>query len=194
MNTSPDHVGSDATSQTLALCKHRWEQLGLPADDIDEMLDELRAHLDDAAADGREPAQVLGPRPEEFIREWALARSPRWQRQARRAGMSLVVAVVLLLLAHLLQRTTSVEITPGFLIYVTGICALELFWRPKGRPLTFPRYLLASAVLLVPVLALHTVFPDALFRVPLWLTGAMAALTAAAAVIAIRRDRAGQRR
>jgi hypothetical protein len=174
--------------RVLAFCKHRWEIAGLAPADIEDMMDELRVHLADAATRGRKPEDVLGPNLENFTREWARARTPWGQRWLRLTVYALAVLWGYLLFTHLLRTTTEVDIGPGFLLYTIGLIALNLVWRPRGRPLTFPRLLLASAVLLVPTLALDVLLNEmVLVRLPLWITGPAAVI---AGIAAWRIDRA----
>jgi hypothetical protein len=181
------------TERVLAICRHRWESAGLARADIDDMLAELSSHLAAAAERGRAPEDVLGPDLEKVARDWAQARAPRRQRWPRLTVYALAALSVYLLVTHLWQTTTEVDITPGFLLYVVGMIGINLWWRPRGRPVTFQRVLLVSAILLVPLVLVDALlWPDTvLFRVPLWITAPAAV---ASFVAAWSLDRRGGRR
>jgi hypothetical protein len=187
VNATPERaradLPADAESGTeaervLAFCKSRWENAGLGSADVADMLDELRTHLADAAARGRTPADVLGPDMEEFARSWASARVSRGERWLRLAMYSIGMSLALLLLAHLLRTTMAVPVTPGFLVFLVGLPAINLVWRPKGGALTFGRVFVASLFLLIPTAVLDgwLLRDTVLFRVPLWITIAAAVI------------------
>ncbi|WP_250443171.1 DUF1048 domain-containing protein [Actinotalea sp. C106] len=53
-----------------------WSKRDLTTAERYERLDELREHLERAAAEGRSPEEVLGPDPVAFAAEWDAARRP----------------------------------------------------------------------------------------------------------------------
>lgn len=199
MNTAPDRPQTDpaaTTERVLAVCKHRWETRGVAPADIDDMLDELRTHLVDAAAHGRTAAEVVGSDVDDFARGWARARAPRRSRWLRVAGQVFFVVVMLTLLQHLISRTTAMAITPGRVLYLVGLLTIMLSWRPRNEVLSFRRLFLASAIIAVPAIVLDEVLlPDVvLVQLPLWVTGSLAALAIAGTWWDTRRNAARRRR
>ncbi|MEJ8667641.1 hypothetical protein WKI71_00900 [Streptomyces sp. MS1.AVA.1] len=62
--------------QVLAVCRSNWEYRGIDDGSVREMLDELSAHLEDAAAAGRTPQDVVGDDVKEFAASWARPELP----------------------------------------------------------------------------------------------------------------------
>lgn len=193
-NDSLPSTDDRATRQALAACKHIWEVSGIDPVDIDDMLDELHSHLADAAVRGRSTEDVVGPDVVAFARDWAKAhtrRSRRWLRLAIDAVGALALVALLL---HLLLTTTRLPVRPGALLAIVLLLGIQLGWRStKGGP-PFRVFLVASAVAVVPALVVHRLLPDTvLFRLPLWITGPVAAVALAVAYRDTRRRSARRR-
>lgn len=89
--------------RVLAACVRRWRDAGVPEPVVADMAAELRAHLEEATVDGKEPETVVGPDVSRFAEDWASARGapsgPRRRDSATWASigailMSIVVVAV----------------------------------------------------------------------------------------------------
>ena len=61
------------TDQIIDRCRSSWLKSGIDADSVDEMTGELRSHLDEARAAGKDLETVTGTDIEDFAAEWASA-------------------------------------------------------------------------------------------------------------------------
>ncbi|WP_240138942.1 hypothetical protein [Streptomyces sp. MUM 178J] len=158
----------------LDRCRSEWLFRDLPEAEVDDMVAELRDHLDDASGAGRPPAAVVGEDLNAFASAWAAER--RAERPRRRTPRQLALhaysgAAALLLGHHLVGWSARVEVVPGSVAAIGLFAALMSctpYWRallhwPLGRwmALCFGFSALLLALFLVggaPVL----------FSVPLW--------------------------
>ncbi|MFE5976714.1 hypothetical protein ACFQ64_31635 [Streptomyces sp. NPDC056460] len=154
----------------LAVCRSNWEYRGLDDATVREMLAELAAHLEDAAAAGRTPRDVVGRDVTAFAASWARARMPLHRRALRMAAMVPFVAGGLLLVSHLLHRTTVVDIDPGRLAFWAAIGVVTVVLELRRGTLGFARGWIVALVVGLPVLVLtqRLVGEETLFLVPLW--------------------------
>ncbi|MER5300482.1 hypothetical protein ABT039_13595 [Streptomyces lasiicapitis] len=156
-------------ARVLAVCRSNWEYRGIDDASMREMLAELSAHLDEAAAAGRSARDVVGADVKAFAASWARARAPLHQRVLRMAALVPFVLGGLLLFTHLLDRTLTLSVEPPriafYVVILAGSAALEIRRGFLG---------LGGAVLMGLVgaaLALLTAWlagDDTLFRLPLW--------------------------
>ncbi|QDQ13644.1 hypothetical protein [Streptomyces spectabilis] len=173
--TGPD-VGPDTAPGTgltrervLAVCRSNWEYRGIDDASMREMLDELSGHLEEAAAAGRTPQDVVGTDVKAFAAAWARARTPLPLRVLRMAALIPFVVGSLLLLTHLLDRTLTLAIeAPRIAFY--GVLAIgAVTWGMRRGNLGFRRWmLLGVAALPVAELTDWLIGDDPLFRLPLW--------------------------
>lgn len=96
-------------------CRREWKRLGVPDSLAEEMASELEADLDEAAAEGVAPSEILGESDSRrFATDWAAARGlvPDQARPPRRRTWWIVAAaaVVVLLIGGL---TTLALVTTG---------------------------------------------------------------------------------
>ncbi|MBT2441999.1 hypothetical protein J7E93_18185 [Streptomyces sp. ISL-36] len=158
--------------RVLAVCRSNWEYRGIDDTSVREMLDELTAHLEDAAAAGRSPKDVVGEDVTAFAASWARARMPLHRRVLRMTAMVSFMAGVLLLFSHLTRWTTGVEVTPGRLAFWLGIAVATVVLELRRGSLGLGKGWLVALVVGLPVALLtETLLGDEpLFRVPLWAT------------------------
>ncbi|QGZ47471.1 hypothetical protein GPZ77_02845 [Streptomyces sp. QHH-9511] len=158
--------------RVLAVCRSNWEYRGIDEASVREMLDELTAHLEDAAAAGRSPRDVVGDDVPAFAASWARARVPLSRRLVRMAAMVSFVAGVLLLLSHLTRWTLGVGVTPGRLAFWLGIAVVTVALELRRGSLGLGKGWLVGLVVGVPAaLATERLLGDEpLFLVPLWAT------------------------
>ncbi|HYN94764.1 MAG TPA: hypothetical protein VES42_13025 [Pilimelia sp.] len=190
-----DLPGDDpAVERVLRICKANWEYRGVDPVLVEDMLTELRAHLADARADSREPAQVVGTDPRAFARTWAAAREPRGRRLARLATDGLAAVGLLLPAYHLLAWTTVLSLTSSRLIYLAVVAAVVVAVELRRGGLgLFQTWLLGGVVGIPVVLLVNLVLPErTIVSVPLWLSAALG-LVALAYVIRLSRRLAAVR-
>lgn len=187
------------TSQTRerieSICRTQWELRGVDPVSVVEMLDELRTHLDAAAADGKTPTDVVGDDVQAFAAAWAVARESRarrWRRLVLDVGSMLV-----LLLGYLHLRTWSAEVRVLLAVAIAvGVGALVIAVAELRRgPLGFwlwqaPIALAVVGGIVLDRLVLHGAV---LVTVPLWVTAPLALLASARAVRDVRRSTAARR-
>lgn len=183
-NTSDDGARTNrgqTPEQALAACKHYWEVSGVSPADIDDMLAELRTHLDAAVASGRRVDDVVGADVAGFAGAWAQARVPRRQRWARLAADAAGALTLVALFGHLVRRTTELPVGLGHLLWPVTMLIVLIAWRSaRGAP-RFPKVFLVSALIAVPLtVAFDALFGvRVLFRLPLWVTASLGILVAA---------------
>jgi len=107
------------SAEFVAACRREWKRLGVPLHVAVEMADELRADLDEAAADGVPADELVGGDPRAFAASWAAARGVvparrAWFRPtlfafATVAAAGLAIAGTVLLAT----RSTSRSATPS---------------------------------------------------------------------------------
>ncbi|MFF0273259.1 MULTISPECIES: hypothetical protein [unclassified Streptomyces] len=175
----------------LAVCRSNWEYRGLDDAAVREMLAELRAHLEDAEAAGRTPEDVVGQDVRAFAASWARARTPLRPRLLRMAALVPLVVGVLLLLSHLVHRTTVVDIDAGRLAFWLSIGAATVVLELRRGSLGFGKGWLVALAVGLPVLFLtqRLVGEETLFLLPLWAT-VLLTLPGLAYLVAERRRRA----
>jgi len=115
--------------QVIDRCRSFWLSSGVETDGVQDMTAELRSHLEDTLAAGRDLETVTGPNIEEFADEWASAsQGPRHQAYA--AQEDLVPPPV--------TSTASPPATWGLwlgtLAIVAGVAAVAVF-APKDDTL-----------------------------------------------------------
>ncbi|RST10418.1 hypothetical protein E2C00_02215 [Streptomyces sp. WAC05374] len=158
--------------RVLAVCRANWAYRGIDDVSVREMLAELSAHLDDASAAGRRPQDVVGHDIRAFAASWARARQPLRRRAARLAAVVPFVVGVLMLLSHLLWRTTSLPVTAGRLALLVAVAAVTVTVELRRGALGLGKSWLVAAVVGLPAaLAADLLAGDEpLFPMPLWVT------------------------
>ncbi|MFJ5136549.1 hypothetical protein [Streptomyces sp. NPDC088707] len=154
----------------LAVCRSNWEYRGVDDASVREMLAELTAHLEDAAAAGRTPQDVVGRDVKAFAASWARARMPLHRRALRMAATVPFVVGGLLLVSHLIHRTTVVDVDAGRLAFWLSIGVVTVVLELRRGTLGFGRGWIVALVVGLPVLFLtqKLVGEETLFPVPLW--------------------------
>ncbi|MGW6915386.1 hypothetical protein ACWGB8_16445 [Kitasatospora sp. NPDC054939] len=156
--------------KVLAACRSNWEYRGIDEASIREMLDELGAHLEDAAAAGRTPQDVVGQNVRTFAASWARARTPLPRRALRTAAMVSFMLGTLLLLTHLIRRTTEVNVTAQQVAFYAVIATVTVVWELRRGNLGLRRSWGVALLAGLPAIALtHYLAGDRpLLTVPLW--------------------------
>lgn len=176
----------------LAVCRSNWEYRGIDDPTVREMLAELAAHLEDAAAAGRTPRNVVGEDVRAFAASWARARMPLSRRLPRMAAMILFLAGVLLLISHLIRWSPTVEITVGRLVFWLSIATVTVVLELRRGALGLGKGWLVALVVGLPAMLIteRLTGDEPLFLLPLWAT-ALLALPGLA--YAVTETRAGKR-
>ncbi|MFJ4095079.1 hypothetical protein ACIPYS_26120 [Kitasatospora sp. NPDC089913] len=158
------------TERVLAACRSNWEYRGIDEASVREMLDELEAHLQDAAAAGRSAQDVVGKDVRTFAAAWARARAPLSRRVLRMAGSVSYVLGVLLLFAHLIGRSTELDVTADRIVYWAVLAAVTVFWQLRRGRLGLRRSWGVALLAGLPALLLtrHFVGDQPLLTLPLW--------------------------
>lgn len=169
---APEGVpGEVERARVLAVCRSNWEYRGIDDASVREMLAELSEHLEEAAAAGRSPEDVVGADVPGFAASWARARTPLHLRVLRMAALIPFVLGGLLLFTHLLDRTLTLSVeAPRIAFYaviIAGSVALEL----RRGTLGFVRWLLVGLIGIgFAQLTTWLAGDDTLFRLPVWAT------------------------
>lgn len=163
--------GEAERARVLAVCRSNWEYRGIDDASLRDMLAELSAHLEEAAAAGRSPQDVVGVDVQAFAADWARARTPLHLRVLRMAALVPFVLGALLLLTHLIDWTLALPIeAPRIAFYaviLAGTVALEL----RRGSLGFVRWLLVGLIGVgFAQLTSWLAGDDTLFRLPVWAT------------------------
>ncbi|WP_073756121.1 hypothetical protein [Streptomyces sp. CB03234] len=158
--------------RVLAVCRANWEYRGIDDASVREMLAELSAHLEDAAAAGRGPKAVVGDDVKAFAASWARALQPLRRRAARIAAIVPFVVGALMLVSHLLWRTTTLPVTVGRLALIGAVAAVTVTVELRRGSLGMARSWLVAAVVGLPVALAADVLAgdEPLFPMPLWVT------------------------
>jgi hypothetical protein len=174
--------------RVLAVCRSNWEYRGIDDASVREMLAELTAQLEEAAAAGRSPQDVVGRDVRAFAASWARARMPLHRRAPRMAALITFLVGVLLLLSHLVQRTTAVDITAGRLAFWLTIGVVTVLLELRRGSLGFGKGWIVALVLGLPALILadELAGDEPLFLLPLWVS-ALLTLPGLAYLVAERR-------
>ncbi|MEU6881423.1 hypothetical protein [Streptomyces sp. NPDC046712] len=174
--------------RVLAVCRSNWEYRGIDDASVREMLAELTAHLDDAAAAGRTPQDVVGRDVKAFAASWARARMPLHRRVLRMAALIPFVVGMLLLISHLVHRTATVDVTAGRLAFWLSIGVATVLLELRRGSLGLGRGWIVALVVGLPVLVLTEKLAgdEPLFLLPLW-GSALLTLPGIAYLVAERR-------
>ena len=95
---------------TVMQCVFVWESDGVPAEQIEEMSEELTEHLLAAARDGQPVEAVVGGDVGTFANEWGAPHRPpdRWRRQVTQTATCAIAGMPLMLLVqHLRYRSLN---------------------------------------------------------------------------------------
>lgn len=176
--------------RVLAVCRSNWEYRGIDDASVREMLAELTAHLEDAAAAGRTPQDVVGRDVKAFAASWARARMPLHRRVLRMAALVPFVGGVVLLYAHLTRWTPVVDLTAGRLAFWLSIGVVTVLLELRRGSLGFGKGWIVGLVVGLPVLFLtdELAGDGTLLAMPLWGT-ALLILPGVAYLVAERRAR-----
>ncbi|MCA6095951.1 hypothetical protein LE181_27790 [Streptomyces sp. SCA3-4] len=179
----------------LAICESNWTYRGVDDTSVREMREELRAHLEEAAAAGRSGTDVVGEDVAAFAAAWARERRPLRQRVGYLAGVAGVCLGVALLLAHLTRWTTSLPVTPERIAFYVLFAAVFVAWELRRGGGGHLRTAVIGLVALVPVaVAARWLHGDVtLFHLPLWASAALLLAGAFPAVTDRRRRRESAR-
>ncbi|MFD9908055.1 hypothetical protein [Streptomyces sp. NPDC059063] len=166
---APERDTGMTRERVLAVCRSNWEYRGVDEASVREMLAELAAHLEEAAAAGRTAQDVVGPDVKAFAAAWARARTPLHLRLLRMAAMTPFVLGSLLLLAHLFDRTLVLSVEAPRVAFNIALAAGAVTWEIRRGGLGFRGWFIAGlASLPVALLASWTIGDEALFHLPLW--------------------------
>ncbi|MBT2490941.1 hypothetical protein J7E96_20965 [Streptomyces sp. ISL-96] len=154
----------------LAICRSNWEFRGIDDVSVREMLDELSAHLDDAAAAGRGAKDVVGQDVKSFAAAWARARKPLRQRALRMVALIPCVFAPMLLLSHLLHWSYERPVIPSRLILCAVLAMVVVTWETRRGSLGFRKLLLVQLLtgLSAAFLTAWLTGDDPLIELPLW--------------------------
>lgn len=182
------------TERILAICRSNWAFRGVDDAAIQDMLAELSAHLEDAAAAGRAPRDVVGDDVKAFAASWARARSPLRPRLLRMAMLVPSAIGGLLLFSHLISWSGSIPVTPGRLAFWLTVITITVAVEVRRGSVGVGKGLLIAACAGLPVTTLTEwlVGDEPLFHVALW-TSVLLPLPGIAYEIA-RRSRAQEGR
>ncbi|MEU1309239.1 hypothetical protein ABZ419_10140 [Streptomyces cinnamoneus] len=175
--------------QILAICESNWAYRGVDDTSLREMREELRAHLEEAAAAGRSGTDVVGEDVAAFAAAWARERRPLRQRVGYLAGVASFLLGAFLLVAHLLHRTTSLAVSPERIAYSALFAGLVVAWELRRGEAGYLRTMGLGVVALAAAVALtHWLGgDDTLFHLPLWASAALLLPGAVPAVTDLRR-------
>ncbi|MGA4839640.1 hypothetical protein [Streptomyces sp. G45] len=177
---TPDGVGQGAAPEAesggtltrervLAVCRSNWEYRGVDDASVREMLAELTAHLEEAAAAGRTPQDVVGPDVKAFAAAWARARTPLLQRALRMAALAPLALGALLLLTHLLDRSLVLPVEAPRVAFYVVLAAAAVAWETRRGNLGFRGWVIAGmSSLVISQLISWGIGDDPLFHLPLW--------------------------
>ncbi|MEW1638157.1 hypothetical protein AB0469_29360 [Streptomyces sp. NPDC093801] len=165
------------TEEVLAACRSNWAYRGVDEASMHDMLDELAAHLEDAAHAGRTPQDVVGDDVKAFAAAWAQARTPLPRRALRMVAMASFATGALVLLTLLLHRTTEMAVTADRITYFAAIATATVVWELRRGSLGMRRSWAVALLVGLPVLLLtrHFAGDDPLLTVPLWAGAALLA-------------------
>ncbi|WP_327673274.1 hypothetical protein [Kitasatospora sp. NBC_00458] len=158
------------SEKVLAACRSNWEYRGIDEASVREMLDELTAHLQDAAAAGRTAQDVVGQDVRAFAAAWARARTPLPRRVLRTAGTASFMLGTLLLLTHLIRRTTQLDVTADQIAFYAVIATITVVWELRRGSLGLRRGWAVGLVAGLPAILLtrYLIGHQPLFSLPLW--------------------------
>ncbi|MFE6839160.1 hypothetical protein ACFVFI_30520 [Streptomyces sp. NPDC057705] len=157
-------------AQIIAACRSNWEYRGIDEASLREMLDELSAHLEDAAAAGRTAQDVVGRDVRAFAASWARARAPLSRRAPRTLAMACFVAGWLLLGAYLFRWTTEVDVTAAFLAFWLATGTATVAWELRRGGIGLVTNWLVGLVVGLPaaIVTQRLAGDGVLFALPLW--------------------------
>ncbi|OEJ22110.1 hypothetical protein AR457_40195 [Streptomyces agglomeratus] len=161
--------------QILAVCRSNWEYRGIDEGSVREMLDELSAHLDDAAAAGRTPQDVVGNDVKQFAASWARARAPFTHRLLRTAAMICFVIGSLILATCLIRWTTERAVSANDVAFWTVVAAVTIAWELRRGSLGPGKTLAVALAVGLPAALLSQWLggDGTLFTMPLWVAPAL---------------------
>ncbi|MFD0418063.1 hypothetical protein [Streptomyces sp. NPDC127108] len=174
--TTDDGVRDSAPAEAerarvLAVCRSNWEYRGIDDASVREMLAELSEHLEEAAAAGRSPEDVVGTDVPGFAASWARARTPLHLRVLRMAALIPFALGVLLLLTHLIDRTLTLPVEAPRIAFYAVIIAVGVTLELRRGSLGFVRWLLVGVIGIgFAQLTTWLAGDDVLFHLPLWAT------------------------
>ncbi|WP_405860331.1 hypothetical protein OG361_35865 [Streptomyces sp. NBC_00090] len=167
-----DSITTDSMTRerVLAVCRSNWEYRGIDDASVRAMLAELAVRLDEAAATGRTPREVVGADIKAFAASSARARTPLRRRVLRMAALVPFAAGVVLLFSHLIGWTAVLEITPGRIAFwaALGVATVALELRRGALGLGKEWLVGFAAGLPALILAEWLAGPEPLFGMPLW--------------------------
>jgi len=154
----------------LAICRSNWEYRGIDHPAVRDMLAELSAHLEDAAAAGRLPQDIVGDDVKAFAADWARARTPLHRRLLHLGLGVLFVTGTLLLLSHLVRWTGVVSVTPGRLAFCLSVGTVIVAVELRRGSLSLGKSWLVGLVVGLPITILTDWLAgdEPLLRVALW--------------------------
>ncbi|WNF31061.1 hypothetical protein RI138_31855 [Streptomyces sp. C11-1] len=175
------------TDQVLDRCRTEWMFNDIPEPEVEDMLAELRDHLDDAARAGKLPTLVVGKDVTAFASTWADEHRSRPPRRSLRELVRHAYAggAALLLGHHVIGWSTTVEVVPGTVAAIAlfgGLMTFTPYWRCVLH-WPFWKWMALSYGLCVVLLALFFIgSAPVLLNVPLWGTALLLLPAVAAAV------------
>ncbi|MEV4507233.1 hypothetical protein [Streptomyces klenkii] len=184
--------------QILDRCRTEWMFQDIPQDAVDDMLTELREHLEDSAKAGKSAAVVVGDDVTAFASAWAAEHPSRPPRNTPGLLVRHAYAgtVALLLGSHLIGWTAEAELVPGSVAAVCLFSALMTFTPYWRAVLHWPlwRWTALSCTGFAVLLALFLIGSEpVLLRVPLWATGLLLLPGLAAPAVASWRGKRRER-
>lgn len=127
-------AGTDRIAKLVASCHGYWLWADMPRDQADALAAELRNHLEDAAAAGKDPDRVVGPDVAAFAEAWrrAAVEAQPWFRRLLGPAQVIAMAVFVTLLPGLWTPALTVDGTHA--AQVLCLCAglAILLGRPLG--------------------------------------------------------------
>ncbi|MVO90884.1 hypothetical protein GPA10_40630 [Streptomyces sp. p1417] len=158
-------------TRVLAICRSNWEYRGIDDASLREMLAELSAHLEEAAAAGRSAQEVVGPDAKAFAATWARARTPLHLRVLRMAALTPFVLGALLLFTHLIDWTLTLSVEAPRLAFYAVILVGTVVVETRRGSLGLKGWLVVGGLgVALAQLSLSLTGDEALFRMPLWAT------------------------
>ncbi|MFI9204714.1 hypothetical protein [Streptomyces sp. NPDC053048] len=154
----------------LAVCRSNWEYRGIDEASVREMMDELSAHLEDAAAAGRTPQDVVGNDVKAFAASWARARASFPRRALRTLSLACCMIGCVLLISCLVHWTAHLPVTADRLVFYAVLTAVTVTWEIRRGTLGLAGSWGIALVAGLPAVLLTNWLAgdEALFTLPLW--------------------------